>query len=263
MKTGNVYSWGKNHNGVLGIGHCRMQTKPLKNTTLKYIKCISVNKRNAMALNIYGNIYTWGYDTGINNGIPVLYEPLKHINITNICCGSDYYCALSKNKYNLYIWGTHCCYNDKDTEHVTLKTTRIQGMRLGLDRYVVSFGCGKEHIVIVLSNGEVYACGNNERCKYTNYTMISYTPYKLELKNIIKCASGEYHSLFLDKYGDAYECYLSHGIHKVAENIKDIRCGVSSSTIITCDGDILVWGVNNERQLFNNDNVINTPTLFV
>lgn len=144
FQDGTILSWGRNLNGILGHGDTKIQPIPLSISIPTPIHDISVNEKCAMALDIYGNVYTWGYYAEFienNNNdddkegdfittfTPKIVLPLHHIKIIQIACGDNFFLAVSKNKYNVFIWGTSCCYNPSSSNHQSLCLTRINGLR--------------------------------------------------------------------------------------------------------------------------------------
>lgn len=60
---GNVYSWGKNSAGQLGLGNKNNVYTPTKITALSNVKSIGAGYNHAMAIKEDGTLWTWGYSS--------------------------------------------------------------------------------------------------------------------------------------------------------------------------------------------------------
>ena len=59
-KDGDVYTWGKGTDGVLGLGNYENQVKPMKVEGLPAIVQIQCGGEFMLALDKTGNVYSWG-----------------------------------------------------------------------------------------------------------------------------------------------------------------------------------------------------------
>jgi alpha-tubulin suppressor-like RCC1 family protein len=60
--SGNVYSWGYNNHGQLGIGSTTYASSPTQITTLSKITKLVAKDDSVFAFTSSGNIYAWGYN---------------------------------------------------------------------------------------------------------------------------------------------------------------------------------------------------------
>uniref|UniRef100_A0A1I7XCX1 BTB domain-containing protein n=1 Tax=Heterorhabditis bacteriophora TaxID=37862 RepID=A0A1I7XCX1_HETBA len=115
---GEVFTWGLNSSGQLGIGSVVNQDSPrlvfLHNRFLRSVAC---GHNSTMVLTESGDVYGWGYNgngqigTGnlSNQHSPFFLESLaKTAVITQIVCGYAHSLALS-DEGNLYVWGSNSC----------------------------------------------------------------------------------------------------------------------------------------------------------
>ena len=58
-----LYSCGRNLHGILGLGHKHMVTYFQKVQIPSIVCMFAVHERNAIALDIHSNIFTWGYQS--------------------------------------------------------------------------------------------------------------------------------------------------------------------------------------------------------
>ena len=145
---------------------------------------------------------------------PTMIEKLKQHKIIKICCGANHTVVLT-DKSNIFTFGSNrygqLAIDDKNVE---FKTTPQNVM---CDNTILTIGCGNKNTYIVKNNGELYGCGNNYSCQITNKT-------------------------------NENKIYLPILIFK-NENMKLISFGGSHTMIQMNDGNVIVWGINDEGQL--------------
>lgn len=111
---GNVYSWGRNGSGQLGIGNKDTQTKPVKVQSLSDIEYIFAENVQSFAIKKDGTVYGWGHGSNgqlanTNTGTqqrPIKITALNNKDIKAVVCGSGYGIALSRNGY-MYSFGSN------------------------------------------------------------------------------------------------------------------------------------------------------------
>eukprot|EP01084_Bolivina_argentea_P272853 464653_1 len=123
---GNLWSWGRNEFGELGIGekNLRLRWEPkeiefFKNNKIKIFK-ICCGSDHVLVLDVFGKVYSWGfgkYGCCGNNDTKHIYSPqqilaLDRYNIVDISCGSTHSIAVS-DKRDIWSWGyntmNQCC----------------------------------------------------------------------------------------------------------------------------------------------------------
>jgi hypothetical protein len=121
LTNGDVYSWGKSEDGVLGYIEKSIEFAPKKLNSLKSIIAISSGSIHNMALDIDGVVYSWGCSKGGQLGhpdnfflnikdfpgyltIPSPIQALNNIKIKKISCGEAHSIALD-NSGKVYGWG--------------------------------------------------------------------------------------------------------------------------------------------------------------
>ena len=127
---------------------------------------------------------------------------------------------------------------------------------------VVSIACGKEHVLFLTENGDVYGYGDNE-IKDENETKenemwvrpIDRKPVRMEFlkENIKDIDCGLDHSLCLTEDGKIYD--LSTEITKAPEiievkddKIEQISAGLNHNVVLTKCNDVYCWGGNKFNQ---------------
>jgi alpha-tubulin suppressor-like RCC1 family protein len=114
-KDGQVYVWGWNTEGQLGLGDNGIRSSPTLITKFKGKRIISIStgKYTSYALDSEGNVYSWGYNSFGNLGlgdiesvnIPTLIPSLKGKFISFLSCGP--HCFAIDDNENVYSWGNN------------------------------------------------------------------------------------------------------------------------------------------------------------
>lgn len=295
--SGNIISWGRNANGILGHGHNKMILPP---TTIPPsfhhrtpICKLDVYTDTAIALTPSGKVYTWGYyanfephspkiiDRGTFSTInqPTLQKALcfqgAH-RIVDISAGHGFFVALTQNRYHVLTWGRSCCYNESDRNHQSIGVTRVKGLRLGAGRHVTSISAGMEHALATISvPGQVFSWGNQEqgalgrRQNADAYIPQCIHPKAFNYRTIVKVTAGSSHSLFLDDTGNAYFAgCLSNMSEKrfnpkmIARDLIDIRSASYHSILIHKNKHVYVFGDNDYGEIGPNlPTLIKQPVL--
>lgn len=95
-----------------------------------------------------------------------------------------------------------------------------------------------------------------------------YVPRKLDIDDIVDVSAGDYHSMFLDEYGNVYTCgYLGkfekRKLSLLAKNSMSIKCCFTSSIMKSKDKVIYVWGENDcGNVVYDERQCIRTPEVF-
>lgn len=142
-------------------------------------------------------------------GTPTLVESLKHLVVTQVCCGYDTTCCLTQvdAKPKVWSWGANkfgqlghqSCKAIWQPEHVEVLDQ--------LDADIVQLSCGDQHTLFLSRDGEVIATGNNSngQCGFnTKELQGTDQPYKLmnlQSHKVVQVAAGFQHSLFLTNLG--------------------------------------------------------------
>jgi alpha-tubulin suppressor-like RCC1 family protein len=213
-QTGQVYAWGANYNGQLGLGDAgtnqgsdKDRNVPTLIPNLNNIVSISAGYNISVALNSSGQVYTWGRNDygqlglGDNNYrvIPTLVPNLSNVTYVVAIAGRCY--AITQSG-QIYAWG----YNA--SAELGLGNTANQStpqLVLGLSN-VVEFGGDSSGTLALTNTGEVYAFGGNYYGELglgdsTNRSTPSVIPnFNARLISICTCN----HIVAIDKVGAYY-----------------------------------------------------------
>ncbi|XP_022652162.1 RCC1 and BTB domain-containing protein 1-like [Varroa destructor] len=116
--SGEVYSWGQNNCGQLGVGATSSnQHNPRKVTGLiQSLFCVGIacGQTSTVAVFENGEIYAWGLNgsgqlglgNNVNQMLPAKIDGLKNVTIQKVVCGFAHTMALS-DEGTLYVWGAN------------------------------------------------------------------------------------------------------------------------------------------------------------
>ena len=271
--SGNVYTFGSNFFGQLGIGKTKKEllfTSEIQKLDLPSIQQISTGDFSNYCLSVDGDLYSFGLNNmgqlG-NNGkrictFPETVELPKDIDF--IESGSNHaICKTIDN--NIYVWG-----NNQDgqlgigriggftSQKVPLKTTTWPDG-------IVDIKCGLVHTIVLTLNQEVYSCGWNNRSQLGRD--VDYSPLleKVDdLSQIIRIECGSNHSLCIDIDNNLYifgdnengqlglgdtDCRKNSIKHPSLLNIIDISKGGRHTFVKTSSNEIYAFGSNKNLQL--------------
>lgn len=232
-KDGNVYSFGLNSNGQLGLGDVTLRNRPTKVSRLKDIVDIFAGGNNSFAMDKYGNVYGFGQNT---------YYQLGDVS------------AIDRNLPSII--------NGKLFNAIDIKPMISSTIALRPDGTLV--GIGRNNV------GEL-GVGNTTAVSTAGFTTVRNSTNTEELKDIIEIVAGEYHVVALDKdknvwsWGQGANGKLGDGgttnrslpvkvIKGTGETdgltgIKHIKAGANSSYAIAVDGKTYAWGDNTYGRL--------------
>ena len=270
---GNVFTFGSNLFGLLGIG---VDGESLKSThipqkiNLPPCKQVSCGNEFTICLTEDGLVYSFGYNfygqLGLGNdeiyNSPQLISSLKDVEF--IECGSFFtFCKTFNNE--IYCWG----YNDyaplglenTDNQNIPILCSSLS------NEDVVDIKCGSLHTLALTSSGDVLSCGYNLCGQLGRKTDDDYSsPFqKIEdLPEITRIKCGYDYSMCIDTntdlyvFGDNFFGQLGLGDednrsepikHPSLSNIIDISKGGDNTFVKTSNNEIYAFGKNKYSQL--------------
>lgn len=176
---GDIYIWGGNNGGRLGLGDAINRNTPQK-FYLSNIKSVSCGHAHTVILTKTNEIYIWGH-----NMLPakVSLREVSNSIVKSIVCGEDRTIILtSDNKI-------HC--------HEGIE-------KLSLDN-IKSISCGMHHITAITIFDEIYIWGRNYFGQLgLGNNGIHRLPTKLMLKNVDTIVCGTYNTFAITNLNDVY-----------------------------------------------------------
>ena len=278
---GTAYSFGRNFEGVLGLGHNTDVSLPKPIPNLPKINMVSCGWYFAVCVDYEGFIWSFGENcygqlgTGNATNFNV---PQKLVNIPrvlSVSCGSEHTLIIT-NDLDLWSCGKNeygqLCHGDTE-DRSTLQKTSFSN--------ISKLSTGWAHTLFQNDKGEIFSCGYNleGQCGLGHYDYPQITPSLIlnVPSNIIHFVCGSHHNLFLDSEGKVFAVgdneygqlglgfNSSWNILKEIPNIppiKIISCVSLSSYLIDFEGNVWSFGYNVCGQLGHGDETdINTPKI--
>lgn len=167
-KGSEVFSWGQNKYGQLGLGYeYKKQTSPQMIKSLLGIPFaqIAAGGAHSFVLTLSGAIFGWGRNKfgqlGVNDDndryVPTLLKSLRSQKVVHICCGEDHTAALTKEG-GVFTFGAggygQLGHNSTSHEINPRKVFELMGS------IVTQITCGRQHTTaFVPSTGRIYSFG--------------------------------------------------------------------------------------------------------
>lgn len=284
IKDGEVFTFGRNEFGQLGMGDYENRFQPTKVPGIRDAAAIACGEGFTIVLMLDGTVVSFGRNTygqlgdGTTNTspFPVIVKGLSEIiaiaagyshslfllsNGTVIGFGSNVRGQLGVGD------GTLNPINTSPTAMKLPSHTEDPSMK------VRAIACGSYHSIILLENGSVYVCGDNADYQL-GMDIVEYasTPGLLPgISNIVKAVCGDHHTLLIRYDGEVLACGrnnfgqlgLGHtnmvtSFTKIMDPISaggseglsmNADAGLNHSIVMQADGTIMVFGDNSKGQL--------------
>ena len=168
--NGNLYMWGSNFDGQLGVGDTTNRSVPTVVTftvgpTLPW-RQVACGRSHTAALDNAGQVFTWGINTNGQLGdstttqrlVPTAITPFfSGYNCTFVSCGFDHTGGINING-NLYMWGKNSS-GQLGINSVIQQNSPVITNGAGL---FDSLSCGGDFTTALNDFTEVLAWGNND-----------------------------------------------------------------------------------------------------
>ena len=288
-EDGEVYAFGNNKNGQLGLNDTNERLLPTKIDSTHYgnkkITQISAGSLHSLILTEDGEVYAFGNNKkgqlGLNDTeerlVPTKIDSNYYGNkkITQISTGDSHSLILTEDG-EVYAFG----YNGKGQLGLNNKTDRLVPTKIDSTHYgnkkIAQIFAGSLHSFVLTEDGEIYAFGLNGNGQLgLNDKTDRLVPTKIDSthygnKKITQISLGGLHSLILTEDGETYafgynkkgqlglgyvEEYLIPTKINSTEKIIKISAGGSHSAFSVLGGKTYTFGQNDSGQLGLNNNV--------
>ena len=237
---GTVYSFGRNEEGALGLGHNNDVSLPTPIPNLPKIKMISCGANFTVCVDDEGFIWSFGNNnhgqlgTGnkINTNVPQKLEDIPPV--LSVSCGSHHTLMIT-NDDNLWSCGRNqygqLCHGNQDGQLKPQQTSFSNISQISAGCYHSLFGNDK---------GEIFSCGYNEQgqCGLGHFNSPQITP------SLVLNVPSNIGSLGLGHKTNQNE------LNKIPNipSIKIISCVGVSCYLIDFEGNLWSFGRNEEGQ---------------
>ena len=257
--NGNVWGWGRSSNGQVGTGYtgdyytARQVVINISNDPLENIIAISAGQRHSMAVDSFGQIWTWGYngDGQLGNGLAGSVNSEAYAIKVQSASGGDFdlgtddsrFVIAAGNEFNLAVddnarvwaWGNNEFGQlGNGTYSSKYFPTQVQNDDAGFTDFIsnpiVKIQAGRTHSVALKGDGSVWSWGANDNGGLGYYFQLGQGPGAGE----ISMTPGQ----VVDSTGSC--CLL---------NIKDISAGSNHTFAIDNSNNAWAWGGNGRGQL--------------
>ncbi|OEF98131.1 RCC1 domain-containing protein [Desulfuribacillus alkaliarsenatis] len=288
---GEVYSWGVNQHGKLGIGRDDLSDEgraviPEKIPNFTNVKTLATGSDHIIALKNDGTVWGWGRNNmgqlGQGHTEPHFISPVQISgldNVKEIYAGNNFSMVV-KTDGTVYSWGLqeNGRLGQGEISENILVPTQIEGLT-----NVVSLAVGNGHVLALKENGTVWAWGETKLGKIGNGTVGvnkedgEWSPVELaSLQNIKTIIAGNEHSFAIDNKGQVFGWGNNHrgqlGIGDTEDRStpvlvqpitdlapKKLGVGGNFSFAILDDGSAWTWGDNGHGRLGAADQVSTDP----
>ena len=278
---GTAYSFGRNSDGALGLGHTGNVSLATPIPNLPKIHMVSCGLNFTICVDCEGFIWSFGQNhygqlgTGNKTNFNVPQKLLNIPPIASVSCGY-FHTLMITNGSNLWSCGANTegqlCHGDYKGRLIPQETSFLN---------IVKISTGYQHSLFENNKGEIFACGYNEQGQcglgHFNYSQIKPILIPNLPSNIVQFICGSYQSLFLDSEGNVFsvgynDIYGSLGLgHNKNQNvlnkipnippIKIISCVNASCYLIDLEGNLWTFGSNTYGQLGHGEQHTNAPKI--
>ncbi len=274
-KDGELYAWGNNSRGAMGLP-VKTYSKPLH--IMSGVKTVATAQGGSTGdmpftyvLTSDGRLFTAGANDYGQLGRDGGEAAFVRIDIP----GNGQIASMSLGyDHALLVMSDGSLYGIGNNSYCQLGNTGSdRSMKwIKLADNVVSAAAGRRHTLYVTSDGSLYALGDNRWSKLSSSApeMIK-TPYKLA-NNARAAFAGEHSAFYVDRSNVLYymgtraPTYISGGVtgsmNKLMTNVSSVSMQESNALIITTDGKLYGWGDNSIGQIAaGSGGSINVPQL--
>jgi alpha-tubulin suppressor-like RCC1 family protein len=289
FRDGNLFVWGRNTFGELGInindGVTRTSPVEISGAGANWKQISSTGYRHSAAVKTDGTLWAWGRNSYGSVGDGTTINKISPVRVgtattwKQVDCGFiGYHTAAVKTDGTLWCWGRNANGQLGDNT-ITQKVSPVQTSTAGTNWKQVS--CGSAHTAAIKTDGTLWTWGNNNRGQLgTNNTTQRLIPGTTTIAGTtwkqVSCGYAHTGAIKTDGtlwlWGFNLDGQLGNGSSGTdslipfetslgGTNWKQVSCGRRNTAAIKTDGTLWLWGANGQGQLGNGTNVgpVTTP----
>ncbi|MCC6473301.1 MAG: Ig-like domain repeat protein, partial [Burkholderiales bacterium] len=266
---GNVFAWGNNGNGQLGVTEISEWWTPTQIPNLSGVTAVAAGNYYGVALKGDGTVWTWGYNgygqlgdnSTTSRAVPAQVSGL--LGVIAIAAGTDTSYAL-KSDGTVWAWG----YNGYGQLGLGDTGNRLVPTQITALSAIGAIAAGERHAVALKSDGSsVWTWGYNADGELGDGTDAQRnTPVQVfGLGGVSQIAAGSYHTLALKNDGTVWAWgYNNYGalgntstqsssvprqVLGLPGTVNQLAGGDYSSFALKSDGTVWAWGYNANGRL--------------
>lgn len=237
-ETGDVYAWGFNNNGSLGLGDEENRTVPEKVTTLDDVNVVAVETGNGVsyAITDTGALYGWGFNTNGQLGlgdrderlVPTLVEALSDETVVAVSSGTSYTLVLTADG-QVYGFGSNRdgqlgSPDGLEPDGSTMTRVLSPVLADGLPSDIVAITADTNTSYAVTSDGRVFGWGESRFGQLLQGT---------------DQGDGTFDP-------DTTDVLVPIELTALPPGVIDVKGGARWGAALTEEGDVYLWGPNDE-----------------
>ena len=247
--SGNLWAWGWNQYGQLGIGNTTNQHAPVSPIQMNNTLNVSSGDSHVMAIMDGGGLWAWGNNNygqlgdGTTGTRHAPHNIVSDHIIVNISAGYSHSMAITSGG-DLYAWGSNAAGQIGDGTTINrLSPTMVKQRVIAAAAGCSQLGSGNGHSMAICDNGDLWTWGYNHYGQLGDDSFINRPNPTRIMQNVMIIAAGCDHSMAITHDGTLYAWGNNLGPipARLMDNTKTIATGCSHSFAITNAGRLYGW----------------------
>jgi alpha-tubulin suppressor-like RCC1 family protein len=262
---GNLFAWGVNTNGQLGLNNQTNRSSPTQVGTSVWT-AISAGSLHTLALRSGGGLFSWGANTFGQCGR----TELNPVASWTAIAGGAYHTLAIRSDSKLFAWGKNNYGQCGNGAPMTFGNRELEPVQIGTSNWI-AVSVGLNHSLAIRSDNKLFSWGANYGGALGTevYGSRRNSPLQIGTSNWIRIAAGRNHNLAIRSdsklfaWGDNGYGAVGNGVTGSAvwepvqigtSNWTAIAAGHGHSLAIRSDSKLFAWGGNYFGNLGLGDN---------